>query len=82
MTEIVPAPAESRIVTPETSERRPYWDAQEAVAEVIRLYGRSVAFLSDSFDAVLKDGFVVNGPKFVGGDSGGLANQVSVNYSF
>ncbi|MEP0510713.1 MAG: AMP nucleosidase [Aurantimonas coralicida] len=56
MTEIVPAPAESRIVTPETAERRPYWDAQEAVAEVIRLYGRSVAFLSDSFDAVLKDG--------------------------
>lgn len=35
-----------------------------------------------TIDAVLKDGFVVNGPKLVGGDGGGLANQVSVNYSF
>ncbi|NDW03862.1 AMP nucleosidase [Jiella pacifica] len=41
------------IVSPEAAPPRPFGNADEAVAELRRLYERSVAFLSKSFDEVL-----------------------------
>ena len=56
MTPIFPSPGHPGFETPEAAPRHHYDDAAAAVAELKRLYARSVAFLSDSFASVLEAG--------------------------
>ncbi|MEC5290718.1 AMP nucleosidase [Aurantimonas sp. C2-6-R+9] len=56
MTKPFPLPADPNYQSPEPAPPRPFNDAEEAVAELTRLYDRSVAFLSDTFDGVLEKG--------------------------
>ncbi|WP_206454891.1 AMP nucleosidase [Aurantimonas marina] len=56
MTKPFPLPADPDFQTPEPARQRPFNDAGEAVAELTRLYDRSVGFLSDTFDSVLEKG--------------------------
>ena len=56
MTPYPPTPPRPVFETPEPVAPRPFQDAEAAVAELMRLYRRSVAFLSDRFAAVLEKG--------------------------